>query len=61
MIAKSVKDVEVVKVLEDAFSEDLPNLPQMESLSFIDVMWGVSQASIAPHGMTSTKLIERKI
>ena len=38
MVDKSIKDVEVVKVFKDAFSKDLPSLPQMESLSFIDVM-----------------------
>ena len=38
VIHEYVKGVEVVKVFEDTFSKDLSSLPQMESLSFIDVM-----------------------
>ena len=61
IVAKSVREVEVVKEFEDVFPDDLSSLPPDREMEFsINLLLGTSPVSMAPYRMALAELAELK-
>ena len=61
VVAKSIRDVDVVKEFEDVFLEDLSGLPLDREMEFsLDLLPRASPMSMAPYRMAPVELAELK-